>query len=605
MKLRYISRTAAVIFAAAAVFAAAGLKPSDTELPKSAAFSPKPQIAAENTAMDGTGDDPVGSSEVDKTDGDENDSDESKADNSSSENAEKAGSDGLSPLPEDNNDASDSGESRGDGGRRRQLAPESPSADDDELPGGDPQDGDETEEQLFTTSIRDGEHVSKSLYSFTITHLNKSYKLKTLTVKVNGRKVPWSGSVTLADGSNSIRIYASYTDRDGQVHSGFREYTVWLDSADTRPDSKPSDKDSLPDEESLPDDGSSEESAPEHITEPRLVTDLSDMTTSAESISFTAYIEGGENAELKAYIGGRRLTSADGEYTCTLNIGLNTIKLKGSADFGGERCSFEQSFVIRRTAETTPETAPHLVYNNVPESVRGDTYTLDLIAEDYTGERIYDNGITVLLGGTEIKCSWVGEYTSYLLKLTGGENTLDIRVRDSEGRSTDYAFVIVCSAAEDGEVIGVCSIRMDAAVLGLGDLMPDTDMEIRQGESAVDAIVRTLEENGFTVELRGAYIARISREGMAYGAAIPEPLREELEADNDVRFSENYSPDSIGERDFTSLSGWMIAVNGHYISYGAGDLHLKDGDLLQLRFTLAAGRDIGDSSAGELYENVY
>ena len=211
----------------------------------------------------------------------------------------------------------------------------------------------------------------------------------------------------------------------------------------------------------------------------------------------------------------------------------------------------------------------------------------------------------MLLGGTEIKCSWVGEYTSYLLKLTGGENTLDIRVRDREGRSTDYSFVIVCSAAEDGEVIGVCSIRMDAAVLGLGDLMPDTDMEIRQGESAVDAIVRTLEENGFTVELRGEYIARISREGMAYGAAIPEPLREELEADNDVRFSGIDSPDSLGERDFTSLSGWMIAVNGHYISYGAGDLHLRDGDLLQLRFTLAAGRDIGDSSAGELYENVY
>lgn len=595
MKQKYISRTAAVVFAAAAVFAAAGLRLSDTARPESAAFSPAPQTAAENTALSAEDNDAYGASE----DNGNSESDDSITDNSSSECADDADSDGFSRLSEDNS-TSDGGESRSDNGSRRQLTPDSPSAPEDELPGTDPQDGDDTDEQLFTTSIRDGEHVSDSLYSFTITHLNKSYKLKTLNVKVNGRKVPWSGSVTLAKGSNSIRIYASYTDSDGRVHSGFREYTVWLDSADSKPD----DNDSTPD--SSPDESKPEDSIPEETTEPRLVTDLSDMTTSSESVSFTAYIEGGDNAELKVYIGGRRLSPEDGGgYTCPLNIGLNTIKLKGSADFGGEEYRFEQSFTIRRIAETTPETAPRISYHNVPDSVRGDTYTLDLVAEDCTGGRIYDNGITVLLNGAEIKCSWVGEYTSYLLKLSGGENTLDIRIRDSEGRTADYSFVITCSAAADGEVIGVCRLCMDAKVLGLGELITDSEIEIRQGESAVDAIVRTLEQNGFTVELKGEYIARIFKEGMAFGAAIPEPLRAELEADHDIRYTEGSSPDSLGERDFTSLSGWMIAVNGHYISYGAGDLHLKDGDLLQLRFTLASGRDIGDRSAGECYENTY
>ncbi len=602
MKLKNISRIAAVICAAAAVFAVSGLRLSDAGELDSAAFRPSPQVAAETV---GAGDGALTDAAAGKDNDRQNDS--SKSDNSSPENA-AADSGGLSRLPGDNSapDGGESCDSSTDKGRQRQVAPDSPSQP-EELPGDEPEDGDDTDEQLFVTSIKDGEHVTDSLYSFTITHLNESYKLKTLTVRVNGRKVHWSGSVTLADGRNIIGIYASYTDAGGKLHSGFREYTVWLDSAGSKPDKRDSDADSSPGDSSSDDSRTDESEAPADEThEPELVTDLAGMTTSEESISFTAFIRGGSQTELKVYTGGKRLYPGEGDmYTCPLKMGLNTVKLKATGYYRGDPFEIEQSFSIRRTAETTPETAPRLSYHNIPDEVRGDSYTLDLIAEDYSGNRIYDNGITVLLNGGEIKCSWIGEYTSYLLRLTGGENTLDIRLTDSEGRTSDYSFVIVCTAAGDGEVIGVCSLRLDANVLGLGELISGTDIEIRQGEPAVEAIVRALEQNGFETELRGSYIARISRAGMALEAAIPEPLRAELEADSGVRFTDNSSPDSLGERDYTSLSGWMIAVNGHFISYGAGDLHLKDGDLVQLRFTLAAGRDIGDTSAGECYETIY
>ncbi len=196
MKLKNISRIAAVICAAAAVFAVSGLRLSDAGELDSAAFRPYPQVAAETVgAGDGALTDAAAGRDTDR----QNDS--SKSDNSSPENA-AADSDGLSRLPGDNSapDGGESCDSSTDKGRQRQVAPDSPSQP-EELPGDEPEDGDDTDEQLFVTSIKDGEHVTDSLYSFTITHLNESYKLKTLTVRVNGRRVPWSGSVTLADGT--------------------------------------------------------------------------------------------------------------------------------------------------------------------------------------------------------------------------------------------------------------------------------------------------------------------------------------------------------------------------------------------------------------------
>lgn len=600
MNGRLISRAAAVLCAAAAVISLMGLRTADTDKLDGAAFRPQPRTAAAELT------DNAGSGEASGS-GDGDQSTDSENDNSSGEDTEiSAPAPGLSQPSEDktSSDGGESHEKNDKDGRR--VTPDSPASPDSELPGTDPEDGDETDEQLFTTSIRDGEHVTKAEYAFTITHLHKDYKLKMLTVRLNGNTVPWSGIVVLSCGRNSVRIYASYTDKDGKVHSGYKEYTVWLDTQDSIPDSRPDRPESRPDDDSSQPESRPDDSHPEQTEEPRLITDLSNMSTSAGNISFTAYIEGGDSSELKVYIGGRRLTDeGGGRYSCELSPGLNTVKLKGSAVWNGEEYSFGENYRITRTAETTPETAPELAYHNVPEQVRGDTYTLDLVARDYRGERIYDNGITVLLNGSEIKSSWIGEYTSYLLRLAGGENTLDIRVTDSEGRVADYSFVIVCSTAADGEVIGVGRMQLDANVLGLGALMPESDIEIRQGESAVQAIVRTLEQNGFSVELKGDYLVRISKPDMAEGACIPEELAAEIEADNDVSLNGRYSPDSLGERDFTTVSGWMIAVNGHYISYGAGDLHLKDGDLLQLRFTVALGKDIGDTSSGDCYEITY
>ena len=66
-----------------------------------------------------------------------------------------------------------------------------------------------------------------------------------------------------------------------------------------------------------------------------------------------------------------------------------------------------------------------------------------------------------------------------------------------------------------------------------------------------------------------------------------------------IHYTSNSDPDGLSEKDYTTGSGWMITVNDHFTSYGTSDMHLKDGDKLRLRYTLAYGKDIGGYTEGD------
>lgn len=470
-----------------------------------------------------------------------------------------------------------SGNSSGGG---NQLADDESSTD---TPGDDPQDGAETDQVYFKTSIIDGETVENAQYAFTITHLKKELKLKRLDVSVNGSKVPYKGEVTLSaenGGRNKIRVAATYTDKDGKVYSGYREYTVYLKEAQSEPD-------------------------PPQPTEPKLETSLYSHTQSDPQLNFTAYVSGeADNVKITVYHKNKKLKSADGQYSCTLDMGLNTIRISAKYEYDGEQKQEDLTFEIKLIVQTTPETAPYLAYQNVPENVRGTLYTLDLAPRDCDGNKLFYNNLFVRLNGAEIHYQWDGEYTSYLLNLVGGENTLDIRITDDQGRYADFSYVIQCTALQDGDLIGVATMQIDANVLGLGTIVSDMTVEIRQGESAAESIVNALDNYGFNVSSTGSfgeafYIAGLHKAGMAAGAAIDPELKKRIDADPMIHYTSNSDPDGLSEKDYTTGSGWMITVNDHFTSYGTSDMHLKDGDKLRLRYTLAYGKDIGGYTEGD------
>ena len=68
-----------------------------------------------------------------------------------------------------------------------------------------------------------------------------------------------------------------------------------------------------------------------------------------------------------------------------------------------------------------------------------------------------------------------------------------------------------------------------------------------------------------------------------------------FDADGDGAYVEGIH--NLYEFDCGALSGWMYKVNGWYPNYGSSRYQLKDGDVVEWRFTCDLGNDIGGGYA--------
>ena len=89
------------------------------------------------------------------------------------------------------------------------------------------------------------------------------------------------------------------------------------------------------------------------------------------------------------------------------------------------------------------------------------------------------------------------------------------------------------------------------------------------------------------------YKRQIQKQGILEGWSISEEERSLLEEEGFWLDENPARLDSLGEKDFTSGSGWMVTVNHQYIALGMGTWALRDGDEIHLLYTLDVGNDVG------------
>ena len=354
-----------------------------------------------------------------------------------------------------------------------------------------------------------------------------------------------------------------------------------------------------------------------------ILTDLESQTVAEDRISFQAsLVHGSKKAKLSVIVNGKALSGENNQYTAALTEGKNTIRLK-AVDTGQESVSKE--FVIEYLPVATEETEPKLVSINVSDGMEigGSSYTLDVSAQDYLGNPLYYESISVKLNQKEIQYRWSSaEVFSYYLELLSGENILELRLTDHQGRYVDKVYHLNCTYIAEGTPMGTVHLSMDARVLGLPDFL-DTSAEIYYGDSLAEVICRVLEQNGFGIAYSGSlengfYLEAVEREGITNGWRIDEGLCAEIEEDG-LLFNQNpetgewiYQADSLGQLDFCQGSGWISMVNGESLSYGLSDYTVKPGDDIRIRYTLAYGKDLGAYSGSgggqgvkEYYEHIY
>ena len=275
---------------------------------------------------------------------------------------------------------------------------------------------------------------------------------------------------------------------------------------------------------------------------------------------------------------------------------------------------------------------------------------------EYTGEREYirasgtDTILRVELDGIEIDCTNTsGYYSGYDLYPSNPEigdtntHTLHIYSEDAYGNWGEKTLEYIGRRREPGQKIGEADIYVDMAVLGIRevrhiryDVLADEPisyviakaiMGMDTGDPFGMATKGTLGWRGSyagTLD-NGFYLQSLNTDYYADAledAVWPGSTEEEVLDAIDARFGAGTglavlwrclyrnglnksagSGSTFGEFDYTSGSGWMYSIGGsYYPGQSMSAVHLRDGDVLTLRYTLAYGWDIGGGS--DNYGNV-
>lgn len=274
---------------------------------------------------------------------------------------------------------------------------------------------------------------------------------------------------------------------------------------------------------------------------------------------------------------------------------------------------------------------------------------------EYTGEREYirasgtDTILRVELDGIEIDCTNTsGYYSGYDLYPSNPEigdtntHTLHIYSEDAYGNWGEKTLEYIGRRREPGQKIGEADIYVDMAVLGIKevahiryDVLADEPisyvvakaiMGMDTGEpfGAASDTLGWRGDYGGTLDT-GFYLRSLNTDYHADAledAVWPGSTEEEVLDAIDARFGAGTglaalwrclyrnglnksvgSGSTFGEFDYTSGSGWMYSIGGsYYPGQSMSAVHLRDKDVLMLRYTLAYGWDIGGGS--DNYGNV-
>ena len=137
--------------------------------------------------------------------------------------------------------------------------------------------------------------------------------------------------------------------------------------------------------------------------------------------------------------------------------------------------------------------------------------------------------------------------------------------------STSYTCTFSISCATILNNWDKCDESKKPLVPADGVILPSTTVPFSEGESVFDVLQRICRENRIHME---------SSWTPMYNSAYVEGIH------------------NLYEFDVGSLSGWMYSVNGWFPNYGCSRYQVKDGDVVEWRYTCDFGYDLGSGMGG-------
>lgn len=218
-------------------------------------------------------------------------------------------------------------------------------------------------------------------------------------------------------------------------------------------------------------------------------------------------------------------------------------------------------------------------------------------AADHKERAIDSSGLEVTVNGEKVYRSGEdGSKVNYGAELIKGENSIRITATDRYGKSRTVLYLLYGTDGKEEEKEGTITLSIEAGTIGKGNIAGPLSVEVAAGKPFAYTLDKVLKEKGISYDSGGSlntgfYLKRIYKSGITSGYKIPSALEQILE--EDIGYTKtNIEPNSLGEKDFTTESGWMYQVNGEGLSHGISGYIPRDGDTVRIRFTLWQGKDL-------------
>ena len=438
--------------------------------------------------------------------------------------------------------------------------------------------------------------VSEGALTFTAYAERDGSTYPVQSVELNGRTLAGSGGSYTADlnsGANTIRIKGSYQSSTADV-----TYTITYNASAFQISTTISD--------TVIDDSTAQSSA-----------SFEKVTVDSQQYKFRLHLnpstgkESIDRVRVSDSTGTFSLTQ-DSDDRYTVQMGREDRQLYiDYRDSTGRSRTYKYLLHFQRGAEDTPEDRQPTIIAQVEAdgTVIGLTNGLTMKTPDlivlvdghsYTGKQLYSNNYTVSVNGMVVPApvSQSGSKFGYSTYLSNeGANTITITATDGDGYAATRSWTVYY---ENGDI--TVTVSVEATTVGLGYLVPPTEVTVPGGTDAWSIVEKVLTENGYGISGSGSYLSAIQRSGICSGFFIDSELMELIMADG---MDENgagldpqpFSMDSLGEFDFYRWSGWMYSYNGSYPGYGMNVCKPQDGSVIRVRYTLAMGKDIGGYSS--------
>lgn len=263
-------------------------------------------------------------------------------------------------------------------------------------------------------------------------------------------------------------------------------------------------------------------------------------------------------------------------------------------DSNGQLQNYTWTIIFKRT-ETPPDKEPYVIFDLVDGvQLRNNPSTVTISATDWRGNALNNWNFAVYLNGAEAPFININPRGyEYELNLYEGPNTFVLIVTDNEQYSITKTLTINYTSEQE---IYYVNLTVGAGVLGLGPWIQET-IPVTSDQTVAQIVEERLAAYGFATDHSGTatdssyYLRRISRGGLLEGWTLTEDQIKNY-GDEGYIITEPTDLNSLGEGDFSVGSGWMVSIDGAYITGSMGTTKPGYRSSIVVQFTCDLGRDL-------------